>query len=147
MTPTFFPFILTDDQGTRTYGACLTIYEPISTTFESKLKKLYYIEKLKIYSPKALCIISSYSFIDGYKEILKQLYRLHLSKNPIPIERYICNFTDEIPIPIKGNNFVQYEIGTTVVNLYRPIDQIPPYASVLYFIFYSERIMSIYLDH
>lgn len=95
-----------------------------------KLKPAYYIDKLSILAPKALCIVSKYSFIDQYREILKQLYRLHLSHCTMPIERYVCNFTDEIPIPAKGETLVQYEIGTSLVSFYRPLDQIPPYASV-----------------
>lgn len=62
--------------------------------------------------------------------MLKQLYRLHLSHSSVPIERYVCNFTDEILTPIKGKTLVQYEMGNTVISFYRPLDQIPPYASV-----------------
>jgi len=122
---------LTDERGDREYGACLIIYEPLPTELKKKLRPSYYIEKYSIFTPKALCIISKYSFINQYKEILKQLYRLSLSQCTIPIERYICNFIDEIPIPIKGKTLVQYEIGSSFVSFYRPLDQIPPYASVL----------------
>ena len=49
--------------------------------------------------------------MDSFKEILKQLYRIHLSHTPIPIERYIVNIMDEIPVPDKGNTLVLHEIG------------------------------------
>lgn len=42
----------------------------------------------------------------------------------------MCNFVDEIPVPAKGQNLVQYEIGSSIVPFYRPLDQIPPYAAV-----------------
>lgn len=106
------------------------MYEPLPAILRNKLKPSFYIENIEIFAPKALCIISSYSFISQYKEILKQLYRLHLSQCPIPIERYICNFVDEIPIPVKGTTLVQYEIGTTLISFSRPLDQLQPYASV-----------------
>jgi hypothetical protein len=128
--PTFFSFVITDDRGTKSYGACLIIYEPLPLLLRNKLKPLYYLNNIDIFAPKALCIISSYSFISQYKEILKQLYRLHLSQCALPIERYICNFTDEIPIPAKGTVLVQFEMGTTVISFARPLDQIQPYATV-----------------
>ena len=129
-TPTFFSFVLTNGEGTRAYGSCLTIYEPLKPDLHKKLENFYTINGVNVYAPRALCIISTYSFITQYKEILKQLYRLHLSHSSIPIERYICNFTDEIPIPIKGRTQVQYEMGSSLISFSRPLDQIPPYSSV-----------------
>lgn len=49
--------------------------------------------------------------MDSFKEILKQIYRIHLSNSPIPIERYIINIMEEIAVPDKGNILIQYEIG------------------------------------
>lgn len=49
--------------------------------------------------------------MDSFKEILKQLYRIHLSSSNIPIERFIVNVMDEIPVPDKGNILVLHEIG------------------------------------
>ena len=39
-----------------------------------------------LYTQKALCLVSHYAFLNEFKEALKQIYRLHLSKNDIPIE-------------------------------------------------------------
>lgn len=146
-TPTFFSFILTNEQGNRVYGACLTMYEPLPKHLKEKLEPSYNIKEANILGPKALCIISCYSFISQYKEILKQLYRLHLSHSAIPIERYICNFTDEIPTPAKGRDLVQYEMGSSLISFCRPLDQIPPYASVPFLqLRYRAKTMSIYSD-
>ena len=49
--------------------------------------------------------------MESFKEILKQIYRIHLSNTPIPIERYIVNIMDEVPVPDKGNIMVMHEIG------------------------------------
>lgn len=68
--------------------------------------------------------------MDSFKEILKQLYRIHLSNTPIPIERYIVNIMEEIPVPDKGNILVFHEIGNQTVPFYRPLDQYHPYATV-----------------
>lgn len=39
-----------------------------------------------------------------------QLYRLSLSPNPLPLERYICNFLQEVPCPVPGKIEVQYSM-------------------------------------
>ena len=78
---------------------------------------------------KAICIVSHYSFINTYKEFLKSLFSIQFAKTPIPIERYICNFVDEIPVPDKGNILVEYDIGSTSIPFYIPVDQYAPYAS------------------
>ena len=45
----------------------------------------------------------------------------------IPIERFVVNIMDEVPLPDLGNNMVAYEES---INFYRPTDQYPPYADV-----------------
>lgn len=79
--------------------------------------------------PKAICLISHYSFINTYKEFLKSLFSIQFAKTPIPMERYICNFVDEIPVPDKGNILVEYDIGNTSIPFFIPVDQYAPYAS------------------
>lgn len=65
-----------------------------------------------IYTQKAICVLSHFSFMDSFKEVLKQLYRIHLSHTPIPIERYIVNIMEEIPVPDKaGQIIVMHDIG------------------------------------
>jgi len=95
------------------------------------LLKQYYVQNVEsIYVQKAICILSHYSFMKSFKEILKQLYRIHLSTNPMPIERYICNFMEEIPIPDIGHVYIEYELGGQKIPFFRPIDQYAPYAGV-----------------
>ena len=75
-------------------------------------------------------MLSHYSFIDSFKEVLKQLYRIHLSHTPIPIERFIVNVMEEIPVPDKqGQVQILHEIGNQAIPFYRAVDQYPPYAS------------------
>jgi len=62
---------------------------------------VYNVNVDNIYSQKAICFLSHYAFMDSFKEILKQLYRIHLSHTPIPIERFIVNVMEEIPVPDK----------------------------------------------
>lgn len=72
--------------------------------------------------------MSRYCFFDSFKEVLKKLYQVHLSRNmTIPIERFVLNIMDEVPLPDQGTNMVTYDED---INFYRPIDQYPPYATV-----------------
>lgn len=45
----------------------------------------------------------------------------------IPIERFVLNIMDEVPLPDLGNTMVAYEEN---INFYRPVDQYPPYTDV-----------------
>jgi len=40
----------------------------------------------------------------------------------IPLERFIVNIMDEIPMPDKGGILIQHEIGTQIIPFFRPID-------------------------
>ena len=63
---------------------------------------VYNVSVDSIFSQKAICILSHFAFMDSIKEVLKQLYRIHPSHTPIPLERYILNIMEEIPVPDKS---------------------------------------------
>lgn len=124
--PTHFNFILTLANGQRVYGTSLIFDETLSTEMKNVLKTqghVYNVNLDAIFTQKAICILSHYSFMDSFKEVLKQLYRIHLSNTPIPIERYIVNIMEEIPVPDKqGQIQVCHEIGNQEVVFFRAID-------------------------
>eukprot|EP00826_Nyctotherus_ovalis_P001903 TRINITY_DN10352_c0_g4_i1.p1 TRINITY_DN10352_c0_g4~~TRINITY_DN10352_c0_g4_i1.p1 ORF type:complete len:165 (+),score=18.29 TRINITY_DN10352_c0_g4_i1:218-712(+) len=86
ITPKFFTFVLTNERGSRVYVACLCIYEKTSEVLFKSLQHRAFTKYKDIFVPKALCLISRFSFIPQFKGMLKQLYRLSLSKLAIPIE-------------------------------------------------------------
>lgn len=100
---------------------------PLDPALESTLRAFNITNPKEILVPKALVIISHYSFINNYREFLKSLYSVHLRKQILPLERYITNFVDEIPRPDKGNLCVQVKITSMILNFYRPVDQYMPY--------------------
>lgn len=55
----------------------------------------------------------------------------------LPIERFIVNIMDEVPLPDLGNNMVVYDDS---INFSRPIDQYPPYADVSLILFSTNLI-------
>ena len=89
--------------------------------------------------------------MDSFKEVLKQLYRIHLSHTPIPIERFIVNVMDEIPVPDRqGQLQVLHEIGNIQVPFHRAVDQYPPAASradieYLFRALNAEQVIDIFL--
>ena len=70
--------------------------------------------------PKAICLISHWPYIDHMKEILREIYRLHLSTYDVPIERVICNLLQEVPLPDQGVTNVIYSIGRNKIYFSRP---------------------------
>lgn len=68
------------------------------------MQKLHVKNHEKVRGVKAICILSHYCFNQAFKDILKQLYRMQISNTAlsIPIERYITNIIDEIPLPDQG---------------------------------------------
>ena len=104
ISPQFFSFTLTNEEGSWVYVSVLSLKEnPLDPSLEIPLKAFNIVNPKEIVIPKALVIISHYSFINNCKEFLKSLYSVHLSKSILPLERYITNFVDEIPRPDKGN--------------------------------------------
>eukprot|EP00817_Percolomonadidae_sp_ATCC50343_P002501 CAMPEP_0117418888 /NCGR_PEP_ID=MMETSP0758-20121206/575_1 /TAXON_ID=63605 /ORGANISM="Percolomonas cosmopolitus, Strain AE-1 (ATCC 50343)" /LENGTH=787 /DNA_ID=CAMNT_0005199653 /DNA_START=224 /DNA_END=2584 /DNA_ORIENTATION=+ len=77
-------------------------------------------KKHKAYVTKSIAIISHYPFYRLFKTYLMHLYRQHLTPSKLPIERYICNFVDEIPLPPKGIIELQYELPPNTITLKRP---------------------------
>lgn len=122
--PKSFSFILTDIDGNRTFTSVLHFDEaaaPFLKALVPKGKSPINLDKLQC--PKAIAIVSHHSFQDAFKQILTQLYRIHLSSDmPTPLERFLVNIMDEIPLPDQGNLLVQHEIGTYIIPFYRPVD-------------------------
>lgn len=119
MAPKFFSFVLTNMEGTKIFYSVLIIKEnPTDPSLRESLEAFNVSDPTKIAMPKALVMVSHYSFTQNYKELLKALYSIHLSKMPFPIERYITNIVDEIPCPDKGNIQVEYEIGSESLSFF-----------------------------
>jgi len=44
------------------------------------------------------------------------------TRSQIPLERYIINIIEEIPLPDEGTRLIQHEIGGQMMSFYRPND-------------------------
>lgn len=95
---------------------------------KEKLRQ-YHVKNIStIRTIKAICILSHYSFNAAFKDVLCQLYRMQLSSSRLnlPLERYVINIVDEIPLPDEGKLLVQHELRDKTASFYRPVDQNPP---------------------
>ena len=73
-----------------------------------------------MYAPKCLCLITRYPFMSQCRDILTSLYRLVLSPLDVPIERYICNLMNEVPMPPSGMAKILYSIADKELIFTRP---------------------------
>lgn len=132
--PTFFTFVLTLETGSRLYGASLRIYDQI---FDPKLYNgLKDIESHiptdcndPLHIPKALVVLSHYPFFGTFSSFLKQLYRISRTpSSPLPLERYVANFTREVPLPPFGQVEIHYGLSDelSLIKIMRPpINKLP----------------------
>jgi len=135
--PSFFSFVLTLENGSKLYGAALVIYDETietesirdigvssgyngewpswlkgddntATTDSSTPPKSNVTTPEILYLPKALVVLSHYSFDDVWRSFLKQIYRISIVQAPLPIERYVANFVSELPLPPLGKIEVKF---------------------------------------
>jgi hypothetical protein len=72
-----------------------------------------------VYVPKCLTVISHWPFFDVFKQFLKFVYQASLTPSPLPLERFICNFVDEIPLPPAGRASVVFKLDQQELTLQR----------------------------
>lgn len=114
-------FIHTSEDGSRLIGCTLVFYEEL----ESKLHEILVSNGILdpqevVYAPKAICVISQWPFITAFKTFLLSIFELSNTTSSIPLERYICNFIDDVPIPPPGKVDVNYFIGDISIKFQCP---------------------------
>jgi hypothetical protein len=136
--PRLHHFVLTDDKGAKLYGTCLTVWEdydpeehpskihpPISTMIPDTQDESsphdgnveLYIQNpaksdTKFYLPKAICILSSWPYLEAFGQYISSLYQFATMTNAmnIPLERYVMNICEEVPVPHPGSFEVQVKV-------------------------------------
>jgi len=129
-SPSFYSFVHTSENGVHMIGCCLIFYEPLNDQQGNSLRGL--LEKYEdislgedfnpqlFFVPRCLCIVSHWPFLLSFKKILCQFYRLSLTPSSIPIERYICNFIDDVPAPPAGLVDITYYLGDQAITFRCP---------------------------
>ena len=170
--PIFYTFVWTPETGEHLYGCCLRFFEQVDPQkvyqfcqdakkddnkehYESDDDILPLYANMTLpeckgyFAPKCICVISYHSFITGYRTFLTELYRLSLTPNTIPIERYLCNFFLECPLAPRGYFSVRYNIGDKSFVMARapsndPLSKSSISTRILFELFTIDTIMNIY---
>ncbi|GKZ00040.1 hypothetical protein MPSEU_000957400 [Mayamaea pseudoterrestris] len=133
LAPSFFTFVLTTANGDRLYGGALRVYDDDrdinyykealeNSEYKGLLPKwlgendqLQASQRSNGYSdmvflPQCLVVLSHYPFFDSWRKFLLQIYLITKIESPLPIERFIANFTREIPLPPPGKIQIRLQI-------------------------------------
>uniref|UniRef100_A0A4W3GVD9 DENN/MADD domain containing 5B n=1 Tax=Callorhinchus milii TaxID=7868 RepID=A0A4W3GVD9_CALMI len=124
--PQFHSFIITREDGSRTYGFVLTFYEEVTCKqICSAMQTLYQMHNVEqcssiylqrynsydinrdtLYVSKCICLISPLPFMQASRKCLTQLYKAVASQKPppLPLESYIHNILYEVPLPPPGRS-------------------------------------------
>ncbi|XP_031566205.1 DENN domain-containing protein 4C-like, partial [Actinia tenebrosa] len=105
--PSFSTFVLTGASGQKIYGTAVTFFEilPESLMTDNLRQALNLNEKrednviMNPHTNKCICILSHWPFFEAFKKFLSQLYRISVSAQPIPIEKYIAKLMLNVPFP------------------------------------------------
>lgn len=106
--PIFSTFVLTGASGQKIYGAAVTFFEllPEEQLTEERKEALKLNDdesweegKKVAHTNKCICVLSHWPFFEAFKKFLSQLYRISVSEQPLPIERYIAILMLDVPFP------------------------------------------------
>lgn len=73
----------------------------------------------QLYAPKCLCVLLRHPFLRETRAFLAALYRMSLTPSRVPLERVVCNFLLEVPLPPRGRVRVEYSIGSALIQFAR----------------------------
>ncbi|KAG7468539.1 hypothetical protein MATL_G00143560 [Megalops atlanticus] len=96
--PQFHSFIITREDGSRSYGFALTFYEERFNSYD--------ISRDTLYVSKCICLMAPMAFPQACRRVLEQLHRAVTSPQPppLPLESYVYNILYEVPLPPAGRS-------------------------------------------
>uniref|UniRef100_A0A7N6FBV7 DENN/MADD domain containing 5B n=1 Tax=Anabas testudineus TaxID=64144 RepID=A0A7N6FBV7_ANATE len=132
--PQFHSFIITKEDGSRTYGFVHTFYEEVtSPQICSAMQTLYQMHNAEhasanppssydssrdtLYVSKALCLITPMPFMHACRRFLSQLHRAVTAATapPLPLESYVHNILYEVPLPAPGRSLKFHGVYEPIV--------------------------------
>ncbi|XP_060796934.1 DENN domain-containing protein 5A [Neoarius graeffei] len=126
--PQFHSFIITREDGSRTYGFALTFFEEVtSKQICSAMQTLYHMHNAEqhhdtqarlqrfdsydigrdtLFVSKCICLMAPMAFAQASRKILEQLHQAVTSAQPppLPLDSYVYNILYEVPLPPAGRS-------------------------------------------
>uniref|UniRef100_A0AAY5EDQ1 UDENN domain-containing protein n=1 Tax=Electrophorus electricus TaxID=8005 RepID=A0AAY5EDQ1_ELEEL len=138
--PHFHSFLITREDGSRTYGFVHTFYEEVTSpqicSAMQTLLQMHHAEHTSwgrggcgcasssydaehdtLYVSKALCLLTSMPFMHACRRFLAQLHCAvtALQPPPLPLESYIYNVLYEVPLPPPGRSLKFHGVYEPIV--------------------------------
>uniref|UniRef100_A0A4W6ET99 DENN/MADD domain containing 5B n=1 Tax=Lates calcarifer TaxID=8187 RepID=A0A4W6ET99_LATCA len=125
--PRFHSFIITKEDGSRTYGFVHTFYEEVtSPQICSAMQTLYQMHNAEhadsptsssASSSSPLCLITPIPFMHACRHFLSQLHRAVTAPTapPLPLESYVHNILYEVPLPAPGRTLKFHGVYEPIV--------------------------------
>ncbi|XP_062868765.1 DENN domain-containing protein 5A isoform X2 [Trichomycterus rosablanca] len=126
--PHFHSFIITREDGSRTYGFALTFFEEVtSKQICSAMQTLYHMHNAEqqhdaqgrlqrfdsydigrdtLFVSKCICLMAPMAFVQACRKVLEQLHQAVTSPQPppLPLDSYVYNILYEVPLPPVGRS-------------------------------------------
>ncbi|VDO72217.1 unnamed protein product, partial [Heligmosomoides polygyrus] len=130
----FSTFVLTDENGTKFYGASVSFFEKYDKKLsDEQLEQLEVDEagavedsssnndpadEMTFYTNIAICIISRYPFFNSFKRFLYYIHRMSIGGgiHAVPIERYISHLMFEVSFPTPRRPHVLMQLGSETIS-------------------------------
>ncbi|CAI4221129.1 unnamed protein product [Auanema sp. JU1783] len=151
----FTTFVLTDENGTKFYGAAVSFYEKYTDKLtDEQLEQLELTpgdslggvaddsssnndpaDQIEFHTNIAICLISRYPFFHSFKRFLYYIHRIsqRLTETTVPIERYLSHLRYEVSFPTPRRPMVVVELGNETISFESQDDcQLPLNGAQLY---------------
>uniref|UniRef100_A0A7I4YM87 C-myc promoter-binding protein n=1 Tax=Haemonchus contortus TaxID=6289 RepID=A0A7I4YM87_HAECO len=136
----FSTFVLTDENGTKFYGASVSFFEKYDEKLsDEQLEQLELnstgrvdeagavedsssnndpADEMTFYTNIAICIISRYPFFNSFKRFLYYIHRMSIGGgvHAVPIERYISHLMFEVSFPTPRRPYVLMQLGSETIS-------------------------------
>ncbi|TMW60782.1 hypothetical protein Poli38472_000824 [Pythium oligandrum] len=170
LPPKTLDIVLTDITGARHFGTCFHFYEEkdpidvlalisnsqrgeVSASLPSWIS-LKDIQQRNIpwrcFIPKSVCILSSAPLFQTFRDCLAHLYRLSISLPPYPVEAFLHDILERIPLPTSGHTVTCFNLGDKSILLSGcPVGSSPFHAkqtdfTLLFQCLSAENILKVY---
>ena len=126
LEPKFGTSIMTNEKGVTVFCIFMVIYEGICSKIKDTLTKFKNEYLFNLFAPKAICIISKYSCVTGFRELLKSIMRMQQTELEFPLEEFICFFIHKLPYIQSG--ILEFIFQDSHITFVKPPWQSSPFA-------------------